>query len=401
MTVQLRPPKGRRFGAVLARLALLALVAVLLVPGTSPAGAAGGNPRAERERVRRERAKVAAELDALRSTDRQVEAALDALEANVAQEQARLADARQAADRAAAEAAEALAAEQRTAGEIAALEQRMTEVAVRAYMRAGTPTGNPILSSADPNEAVVRSALIDQTSVSAADVRDQLRALHEDLGVLRAAADAAAERAAAHRDEVGNRVASLEQAEQQQRAVVAEVDQRIEAALAESAALAQTDQRLAKEIADQQARLAARTRSVARGAIGPTVSRTGRVPLATVRGITVHRDIADNLEALLAAAEADGIVFGGGGYRDPEDQWRLRRAHCPDPANSPPSSCSPPTARPGQSMHEQGLAVDFTYNGSIISSRSSPGYQWLAGNASRYGFYNLPSEPWHWSTNGQ
>ncbi|MDP9072547.1 MAG: hypothetical protein M3N68_14935 [Actinomycetota bacterium] len=29
-----------------------------------------------------------------------------------------------------------------------------------------------------------------------------------------------------------------------------------------------------------------------------------------------------------------------------------------------------------------------------------PGFQWLAGNASRFGFYNLPSEPWHWSVNG-
>ena len=399
MTVELRPPKGRRFGAVLA---LLALAALLIVPSSGAGAAAGGNPRAERERVRRERAQVAAELDALRATDRQVEAALDALEANVAQEQARLADARQAADQAAAEAAAALAAEQRTAEEIAVLEQRMTDAAVQAYMRAGTPTGDPILSSADPNEAVVREALIDQTSVSAADVRDQMRALHEDLGVLRAAADQAAERAAAHRDEVTQRVASLEQAERQQRAVVAEIDGRIEAALAESAALAQTDQRLAKQIADEQARWVARTRAVARSSTGGAVFVSGgRVPLATVRGITVHRDIADNLEALLAAAEADGIVFGGGGYRDPEDQWRLRRAHCPNPSSSPPSACRPPTARPGQSMHERGLAVDFTYNGSIISSRSNPGYRWLAAHAGSYGFRNLPSEPWHWSTNGQ
>ena len=51
-------------------------------------------------------------------------------------------------------------------------------------------------------------------------------------------------------------------------------------------------------------------------------------------------------------------------------------------------------------MHEQGLAIDFTYNGSIISSRSSPGYQWLSRRAAGFGFYNLPSEPWHWSVNG-
>jgi LAS superfamily LD-carboxypeptidase LdcB len=52
-------------------------------------------------------------------------------------------------------------------------------------------------------------------------------------------------------------------------------------------------------------------------------------------------------------------------------------------------------------MHEQGLALDFTYNGSLISSRSNPGFQWLAANAAGFGFYNLPSEPWHWSTNGR
>ena len=51
-------------------------------------------------------------------------------------------------------------------------------------------------------------------------------------------------------------------------------------------------------------------------------------------------------------------------------------------------------------MHERGLAIDFTYNGSTIGSHSSPGYKWLASHASQYGLYNLASEPWHWSTNG-
>jgi LAS superfamily LD-carboxypeptidase LdcB len=66
----------------------------------------------------------------------------------------------------------------------------------------------------------------------------------------------------------------------------------------------------------------------------------------------------------------------------------------------PASQCHPPTAPPGTSMHEQGLAVDFTWNGSVISSHSSAAYQWLDAHANAYGFYNLPSEPWHWSTNG-
>ena len=51
-------------------------------------------------------------------------------------------------------------------------------------------------------------------------------------------------------------------------------------------------------------------------------------------------------------------------------------------------------------MHERGLAIDFTYQGRIINSRSSPAFQWMKANAAGYGFYNLPSEPWHWSVNG-
>ncbi len=114
--------------------------------------------------------------------------------------------------------------------------------------------------------------------------------------------------------------------------------------------------------------------------------------------------MATQLEGLLAAADADGVRLGGGGYRDPSSQVALRRANCGSSDfavySMSASQCSPPTARPGSSMHERGLAVDFTYNGSLISSRSNPGYRWLDANAGRFGLYNLPSEPWHWSVNG-
>ena len=51
-------------------------------------------------------------------------------------------------------------------------------------------------------------------------------------------------------------------------------------------------------------------------------------------------------------------------------------------------------------MHEKGLAIDFTSNGALITSQDDPAFKWLSANASRYGLYNLPSEPWHWSTTG-
>lgn len=62
--------------------------------------------------------------------------------------------------------------------------------------------------------------------------------------------------------------------------------------------------------------------------------------------------------------------------------------------------CDPPTARPGTSRHEQGLAIDFHRNGVSISSQS-PEFRWLAANAERFGLCNLPKEAWHWSVDGK
>jgi hypothetical protein len=50
--------------------------------------------------------------------------------------------------------------------------------------------------------------------------------------------------------------------------------------------------------------------------------------LATVRDITVSAVIADQIEGLLAAAEADGLTLTGHGHRDQARQIALRRAHC-------------------------------------------------------------------------
>ena len=134
---------------------------------------------------------------------------------------------------------------------------------------------------------------------------------------------------------------------------------------------------------------------------GGSVSGPG---LTTVGGITVNSRIAESLRGLLAAASSAGFRLGGYGYRDINAQIQLRRQNCgtSDYAvwQMPADSCSPPTARPGFSMHEQGLAIDFQSNGSFINSRSNPAFGWLAANASRFGFTNLPSEPWHWSNPG-
>ncbi len=67
---------------------------------------------------------------------------------------------------------------------------------------------------------------------------------------------------------------------------------------------------------------------------------------------------------------------------------------------APASSCSPPTAKPGQSEHQLGLAIDFSDSSGSILTWGSPEFAWLEQNAHLYGLINLPSEAWHWSTTG-
>jgi hypothetical protein len=156
-------------------------------------------------------------------------------------------------------------------------------------------------------------------------------------------------------------------------------------------------------------RPSAPARSAPSGGGSTSVSNGPAPGLVTVGGITVAASLGPNLRALLDAARADGIVLGGSGYRSPDAQAALRRANgCPDVWTSPASSCRVPTAIPGSSEHEKGLAVDFTYQGQTIcfprpssSCSGNAAFNWLRANAGRYGLINLPSEAWHWSTTGR
>jgi len=107
-----------------------------------------------------------------------------------------------------------------------------------------------------------------------------------------------------------------------------------------------------------------------------------------------------NIANLITASKRDGIIFGGSSFRSYEDQIALRKANCPNWQTSRSSDCHPPTAIAGNSMHEMGLATDFSINGSYINTRSSEGFIWLSKNASKYIYYNFAPEPWHWSTTG-
>lgn len=126
----------------------------------------------------------------------------------------------------------------------------------------------------------------------------------------------------------------------------------------------------------------------------------------------VHNSILQQVEALCAAAAADGVNLTGSGWRDSSRQIELRRAHCGESQYAiyemPASQCRPPTARPGTSMHEKGLAIDFSgisecpaRQGGSCAAPGNQKWEWLHANASKYGLQQLDSEAWHWSVNGR
>jgi hypothetical protein len=370
---------------------------VALAPGVS--AQTDGDARSRRKEVREQQAETAADLDALRATDAELQQALAALRRDVAAQQGALEDARRAVERAEQDIAEAEASVAAAQAQIDALEARQQSAAVDSYMRSGTNAGDiEVLNEADPLRVAERQALLDLTSGRNADLVDQLAGARQDLRDQQDRAEEAEERAEQHRGQVERRLAEVEAAQARQAAFAADVDRRIEARLAEAANLESLDADLSAQIAAQQAALAA-LNTGGGGSLDP-IPLPGDIALSTVGGITVASSIADELAGLLSASRSAGLSLGGGGYRDPAAQMAVRRANCPDPVNSPPEACSPPTARPGTSMHERGLAIDFTNGGRLISSRSDPAFVWLSANAGSYGFHNLPSEPWHWSTTG-
>lgn len=406
----LRQRLRRSAGPVLAALGLLAVS--LAVPDVARAADAAS----ERAEVQRKRAAVAAEIDTLRATNAEVEAALRALNSNVATQAAALRDAERAsaeADAALARAIELVAAKK---AEIAALDAAVKDLAVETFIRPpSSETLIDALESETIGEAELKQSLLEAKSGSQLDALDQLDLAREDLEIAEAAAGDAAAAAERQQAAVDARLDEVTVARDQQAEVVAEVESRLDRQLSEAAFLEERDAELsariqaeqaalAKQLAAQRAAASAASQRSARSSGPVTISVTGSGSIVSVRGIQIHRSIAENLRGLLAAADSDGINLSGYGYRDSSRQVELRRQNCGSSNYAvyemSPSQCSPPTARPGQSNHERGLAVDFTYGGSTIKSRSSPAFQWLRANAASYGFYNLPSEPWHWSVNG-
>jgi D-alanyl-D-alanine carboxypeptidase len=165
-----------------------------------------------------------------------------------------------------------------------------------------------------------------------------------------------------------------------------------------SAAVRQTEQKLAAVgTADGHAGQAA---AISRDVVTQVRAGFAVADTTSVYGVTVHSSVAFAFKRMVDDAKAAGIALSGGGFRTKERQIELRKINgCPDVWTAPASSCRVPTAIPGRSLHEIGLAVDVTSGGKTLTAKS-PAFKWMVANAAEYGFVNLPSEPWHWSITG-
>ncbi len=369
---------------------------------------------AEAEDLIRALEAVQLEVDAQQSALHQAERAVADAEDDVAKAEARIAD---------------------LEAELQATQDGLRTALINSYVSFQAPTGTFSVLGSDPWQNAREEALTGFATGSRIDDIDELRRLGEELERWRLLALEAADEAEGYRREAELLLDDLQRAVDREAALSAAAAERVERRLYEVQTIRQLDANLAAEIeaaeraiadalarqrAEEEARRRAeeeRRRAEAARLAAEEAEAEGRelsesvdptdpdLPLVWVRGFEVHVQIADAVEGLVAAMDAEGFNLGGWGYRTAQEQINLRRSHCGTSEwaiwSQPSSTCRPPTARPGRSNHERGLAIDLTNNGRLITSRSSAVFQALQRLAPSFGLKNLPSEPWHWSVDGR
>ncbi|MFM7063891.1 MAG: M15 family metallopeptidase [Actinomycetes bacterium] len=343
-------------------------------------------------------------LAVAQETARRVLADLAAADARLAAAQANLNASRAAAQAATERVETARAAARRADATYRRLRARVTTAAVGMYVDPPQRVQVAALSGG-VREAMIARGLLSARAALTMDRLSEARRARKVADDREREADEAADAAEATQSQANAEVnAVLADVAERQRAVdLAQIA--MTALSSEVGSLAGLDANLSQRL-NLESTVGAGSISVVTGADGswsvnavgfPSASEMVRIGTSTV---WVHPLIADRASAMFLAAAMEGVRLDGWAFRSTARQVELRRAHCggsfDSVFNAPSSSCSPPTARPGRSMHERGLAIDFKN----CSSRSTACYQWLALNAARFGLFNLPSEPWHWSVNG-
>ena len=136
--------------------------------------------------------------------------------------------------------------------------------------------------------------------------------------------------------------------------------------------------------------------------------------VAIAPGMQLHRDAASALEALQAAAAADGIdIRVLSAFRSIALQKHIF-FDVKSERNQSASERAQVSAPPGFSEHSTGYAVDLGDGRAAATNLSpsfdgTPAYRWLQANANRFHFHlsfpeanrqGVSYEPWHWRFEG-
>ena len=346
---------------------LLALITSSIVVTALPlaAGAQDANLDDARRQLQEQQAGLNGQIDATRAADQEVSAALSSAGGELEHQRLRVAD----TDRGVADAENAARRRtrrgpRRQSGE-GASRRPAPEAAVDSYVRPPLDTQIDQLFTTGPGKSEVAppwpAARCARQPTRSPDARRGA-----GPGACRGRAAAAELDARKQHADAEARLVELDLAHQRQEDLVADVETRLDHLLSEAAALESRDADLAAQITQREAALAAQAAAAAAAAAAatpphahpasdqPPVSAyrsSGSIALATVGGIEVAAEIADQLGRMLAAAAADGITLEGGGWRSPDEQISIRMEVCgtSDYAiwEMPSWECSPPVARPG------------------------------------------------------
>lgn len=368
------------------------------------------------EEIEERRAGIAARIaeaggaaELARRTELEAAAAIEELDTQLADRQAEVAAATEASADAAAVSAEAGGAEQAAKQAAREADRRLQEAAVDMFINPPQADGMRAALTGTVEEELASSGLL----AGRAEGRSLLvRRAERARAAATKASKVADDAAAASRDAEAaaeEAVAAVEADLEARNSELLRIRSDLAALVAELGSLQLTDTVLASRLYLDALAGAGSATAVLQpdGTWKPVVQGLPtQADMRLVPGTTmwVHHLVFDAVTAMVMAAAADGVTLGGSAFRDTQRQIELRRSHCGASFdaifNAPSSSCAPPTARPGMSMHERGLALDLTEGGSTLT-RSSAAFAWLSEHAAEYGFFNLPSEPWHWSVNGR
>jgi len=271
--------------------------------------------RADRDALREERARAAADLDPLMAANEQIEEAMRILQEDLAAKQTELAATEAQLERAKLEVAELELQGQQAQQDIVDLRDQLARQAITAYVQPEADSADEVLRSGDLNEGERRRALVSAVQRSGTDILDELRQAEADLELATIRAEQVEQDIVNRQRLVAVQQAEVEEAIANQAALAAVLEARIaeftaevdeldaaEAALQNELTTLIVEEEARQEAIREAARIAAERERVAR----EEAERARLAAEARARGEAPQVAVVDRSQANLVSAPSVG-----------------------------------------------------------------------------------------------